>query len=46
MYLDPGQGQNNPWGQFRFQNHKYSVHLPISMEVFPFNDILSAFCNM
>ena len=45
MYLAPGQGQNNPWGQFLFQNH-YSLHLSISVEVFPFNDILTPFCNM
>ena len=36
--------QINPWGQFHFQNHKYSVHLPIFWKFFPFNDILTVHC--
>ena len=35
MYTAPGQGQNNPWGQFLDQIYKYSVHLPISGKFFP-----------
>ena len=38
MYIAPGRGQTCPWGPF-FQNHKYSVHLPISIKFFPSNDI-------
>ena len=38
------QEQINPWGQFHFQNHKYSVHLPIFWKFWPFNDILTAHC--
>ena len=32
MHIALGQVQNNPWGPFLFENHKYmySVHLPIS----------------
>ena len=40
MYIAPGRGQTCPWGPF-FQNHKYSVHLPISIKFFPSNDILT-----
>ena len=42
MYVAPGWGQTCPWGPF-FQNHKLSVHLPISIKFFPSNTILTIF---
>ena len=42
MYIARGRGQTCPWGPF-FQNHKYSVHLPISIKFFQSNDILTIF---
>ena len=39
----PGVGADLPLGSIYFQNHKYSVHLPISIKFFPSNDILTIF---
>ena len=48
MYIAPGWGQTCSWGPFFFQNHKSSVHLPISIKFFPSHDILTIFpiCNL
>ena len=35
LYIAPGQGQMNPWGEFYFKNNKYMYCI---LEVFPFND--------
>ena len=43
MYIAPGWGQTSPWGPNFFQNHKSSVHLPISFKFFLSNDILTIF---
>ena len=39
----PGVGADLPLGSFFFQNHNYSVHLPISIKFFLSNDILKIF---
>ena len=42
----PGVGADQPLGSiffFFFQNHKSSVHLPISIKIFLSNDILTIF---
>ena len=41
-YIYPGVGTDQPWGPI-FQNHKYSVRLPISFKFFSSNDILTLF---
>ena len=39
----PGVEADQPlWSNF-FQNHKSSVHLPISFKIFPSNDIFTIF---
>ena len=43
MFITPGKGHMNPWGQFYFQNHKYYVQWPISFKFFSSNDILTIF---
>ena len=43
MYIAPGWGADLPLGSFFFQNHKYSVHVPISIKFFRSNDILTIF---
>ena len=37
----PGVGADQPLGSNLFQNHKSSVHLPISFKFFPSNGILT-----
>ena len=39
----PGVGAYEPLGSNFFQNHKYSVLLPISCKTFTLNDILKVF---
>ena len=39
----PGVGADEPLGSFFFQNHQYSVLLPISCKIFTLNDILNFF---
>ena len=39
MNIAPGGGRPTPGVQF-FQNHKYSVHFPITFKFFPSNDII------
>ena len=41
MYTVPGWGQT--WRLCFFQNHTFSVHLPISIKLFPSNGILTIF---
>ena len=44
MYIAPGWGRPAPGIHLLiFQNHKHSVHLPISITFFPSNDILTIF---
>ena len=39
----PGVGAHEPLGSNVFQNHQYSVLLPISCKIFTLNDILKFF---
>ena len=39
----PGVRADLPMGYIYFEDHKYSVHLPISIKFFPSNDILTIF---
>ena len=43
MYIAMGEGPDNPLGTKFFQNHKFSVNLPISCKFCPSNHILTIF---
>ena len=41
MFIAPGWGADLSMGYIYFQNHKYLVHLHISIKFYPSNEILT-----